>query len=610
MKLNFNVDSSFENGISRLSNFLGFELGEGINVKAQCGDKIGVSFSNSEATIYYKEKSHFFRELGLLIQNLKEKDSFEIEEDGFFETIGYMHSTGIACPNIPAFKEYLDMLALMGYNMAMLYTEDRLELPNYPYFGHLKGRYTVEEIKELDDYAFDYGIELIPCIECYGHMAEYLIWDAARPIKDTATVLRAREEKTFEFIEELIKTASSAVRSKRINIGMDEAADMGRGKFMDKNGYVPAIQIFEEYMERLIQITEKYGLTPMMWSDMYIKINSKINSYYDTEVEFPQDVIDKIPNVQLVFWHYGEAPKCDDIMLKKHLALGKDVIFAGGLWDWYNIFPDHEYCFETMDFSLNACRNNGVKEMMVTSWNSGEYIGGLLGLAFSAEKCYNPSVTLEEVRARFEFCTGGNYDAFLLTGQYNNIFDENHIYEDFNDRYLGNGLFWQDPLEGLFDDRLMKNPMSAHYAACAEKMSVFNDGKWKFFYDFATNVFEFLAVKTKIAETLWPAYQAKDMDTLKHIANDLFPELLEIFDRAYAGHIEVFEYCCRQLGWAATDIKWSGFHGRLKSSKRLLDKYINGEIKEIEALEAPRLNKGIHPFMTYLNVGTVVARIP
>ena len=129
---------------------------------------------------------------------MRKKDSFEIVEDDFFKTVGYMHSTNPGCPSLPAFKEYLDMLALMGYNMAMLYTEDRLELPNYPYFGYLKGRYTVEEIKELDDYAFDYGIELIPCLECYGHMAEYLIWSEARPIKDTASVLRAREEKTFE----------------------------------------------------------------------------------------------------------------------------------------------------------------------------------------------------------------------------------------------------------------------------------------------------------------------------------------------------------------------------------------------------------------------------
>ena len=109
MKLNFNVDSSLESGIARLSKFLRFEIGEGIQVDAVCGEKIGVTLVDDKATIFYKEKSHFFRELGLLIQNMRKKDSFEIVEDDFFKTVGYMHSTNPGCPSLPAFKEYLDI---------------------------------------------------------------------------------------------------------------------------------------------------------------------------------------------------------------------------------------------------------------------------------------------------------------------------------------------------------------------------------------------------------------------------------------------------------------------------------------------------------------------
>ena len=609
MKFNFNVDPSFQNGIDRLSKFLKFELGDDVHVSAIQGEKIGVSYKDGDATIYYRDKAHFFRELGLLIQNLRTKDSFDIEEDGFFKTVGYMHSTAIACPNVAAFEETLDMLALMGYNMAMFYTEDRLELPNYPYFGYLKGRYTFEEMQHFDDYAFDYGIELIPCLECYSHMGDYLIWEEARSIKDTTTVLMAREEKTFELIEELIKTSSSALRSNRIHIGMDEAWDMGLGKFLKKHGYVPAIEIFDEYMERLIQITNKYGLVPMMASDMYIKLYSKKGYYYDTEVEFPENIKERIPNVQLCFWHYGEEPYCDDIMLKKHKELGKDLLFTSAFWDFYNIFPDYEYCFDATSFSLQACRNNGVNELIAATFNSGEYMGALLGLSFTAEKCYNKEATEQDVRERFEFCTGGNYDAFLATAQFNNIFNEETKYDDFNKRHLGNALFWQDVLEGTFDTHLFEQPMSEHYASQVYK---FKDvgGKWQFFYDYAASVFSFLAVKTKIAETLWPAYQAKDMDTLKHIANELLPELILLYDETYEGHITVWNYHCRQLGWCATDIKWGGLEHRIKSAKRMLDAYLNGKVNKIEALESARLHRGTHPFMTYLQTSTVVYRIP
>ena len=99
------------------------------------------------------------------------------------------------------------------------------------------------------------------------------------------------------------------------------------------------------------------------------------------------------------------------------------------------------------------------------------------------------------------------------------------------------------------------------------------------------------------------------MDTLKHIANDLLPELIETYDRTYESYIENWEYCCRKLGWATLDFKWNGFGGRLKTAKRLLDDYLNGKIDKIDSLESPRLYRGVHPFMTYLSVGTVVSRV-
>ena len=68
----------------------------------------------------------------------------------------------------------------------------------------MRGRYTAKSLKEIDDYAYEYGIEIIPCLECYGHMEKYLMWGEAAPIKDTDSVLLAREPETFKFVEELI----------------------------------------------------------------------------------------------------------------------------------------------------------------------------------------------------------------------------------------------------------------------------------------------------------------------------------------------------------------------------------------------------------------------
>ena len=49
-------------------------------------------------------------------------------------------------------KHYVDLLVKMGYNTLMLYTEDTYEIESQPYFGHLRGRFTKEELSQHMEY--------------------------------------------------------------------------------------------------------------------------------------------------------------------------------------------------------------------------------------------------------------------------------------------------------------------------------------------------------------------------------------------------------------------------------------------------------------------------
>jgi hypothetical protein len=142
----------------------------------------------------------------VLCEHAREKDAFEIFEDTHFDTLSVMIDTSrCGVPTVNTVERMIDYLAVMGYSMAMLYTEDTVELEGRPFFGYMRGRYTHAQLRAIDDYAFAYGIEVIPCLECYGHMNRYLQWSEARPLRDTKTVLLAREETTFEFVEQLMR---------------------------------------------------------------------------------------------------------------------------------------------------------------------------------------------------------------------------------------------------------------------------------------------------------------------------------------------------------------------------------------------------------------------
>lgn len=598
MKFNFNVSNEFMTGIKRLSTILGFEFGCGITVTAKYGKKLGVTLKNDTAVIFYTKKHLFFRQLGILVHKSKTSDNFELFEDTFFEEMSILLDT--ACGGVPTVKtieKFLDYSVLMGYGIGMIYIEDGLELENYKYFGHLRGRYTKAELHEVDDYAFDYGIEMIPCIECYGHLRQYLSWKEARSVKDTDTVLLARSEDTYLFAEEIIKTASECMRSKRIHIGMDEAWDMGRGKFMDKYGYVPAWQIFSEVINELVKITDKYDLYPMMWIDMYFSNSNPNRKYLVKDISFTDELKATVPSkMQLVYWNYDYMQNDGVYYLEKAKELGREVIFAGCSQGYTGHFPDNNFSLITAKDSLESCRKTGVNKVMQTVWsndgNECELFANLIGMSHFAEFCFDKGADADKLKERFFAVTGESFNAFMLMGNYFNDFD---IEQKKQKGYIsiGKSLFWQDILEGLYDKFLFDNPMSDYYKTTANALRQCKGNNFYYLIDFAIKIFDYLSVKTKVAEELVPAYKAGDKETLFDVKDNLLPKLYQLTDAVCKTHKKIWDKNYKPTGWITLDIRYAGVKARINTAIDTLEKYLSGELDSIYELEQPRLDKEI-----------------
>ena len=79
-----------------------------------------------------------------------------------YDTLGLMiDMSRNAVMSVAQVKEYLGYLKKMGYNCAMLYTEDTYEVQDEPYFGYMRGGYSAEDLRELDSYAASLGIEFL-----------------------------------------------------------------------------------------------------------------------------------------------------------------------------------------------------------------------------------------------------------------------------------------------------------------------------------------------------------------------------------------------------------------------------------------------------------------
>ena len=176
----------------------------------------------------------------------------DFAETARFDMLGVMvdvSRNGVLTPD--AVKALLRRCALMGLNMVMLYTEDTYEVPGEPFFGYLRGRYTQEELHDLDDYAAALGIEMVPCIQTLAHLEQILQWPAYREYRDTHGVILAEEERTYELVEKMIAAATAPFRSKRIHLGMDEAHGIGTGRYRQRHGEKRPFDILNEHLARV-----------------------------------------------------------------------------------------------------------------------------------------------------------------------------------------------------------------------------------------------------------------------------------------------------------------------------------------------------------------------
>ncbi|MBW0524686.1 hypothetical protein O181_064401, partial [Austropuccinia psidii MF-1] len=161
-----------------------------------------------------------------------------------FETLGIM----IDCSRngvlkLTSLKDLIRLISLMGLNILQLYTEDTYEISNEPFFGYFRGPYNQKELKDVDDYADSFGIEVVACIQTLGHLGQMLQWPRFGGMRDTHEVLLVGSQEVYDFIEKMIISITKPLRSKKIHIGMDEAHGVSEGRYRQLFGIKDSCQV-------------------------------------------------------------------------------------------------------------------------------------------------------------------------------------------------------------------------------------------------------------------------------------------------------------------------------------------------------------------------------
>jgi hypothetical protein len=556
-------------------------------------DILRVTLNGKEATLTYGGgKARAYRGFAKLIAWKKAgKTAASAEEKPLFETNGAMADVS-RCNvlKLDTIKYMMRKMALMGMNQFMIYAEDVFEVEGYPYFGYLRGRYSVAELKELDAYALALGIELVPCIQLLGHLSAHMKWDAAAPYRDTASAMLVGADTTYALIAKILDTVKETFSTKKIHIGMDETHDLGTGKALDKYGYIPREELYFQHLARIAPMLRERGFEPMMWSDMFFRLAGKhIPDFWDFDdrVSLPEDIGEKACGIRPVFWdYYCNFQSHYDKALSEHKKFGTATMFAGGVWLWSGFAPIFSHSLGNTLPALLACKKAGTREVLATIWNNGSesaLVHSLAGLAWYADFDYIGEYNEDSVKACFKNATGLCYeDLMLLEGL------EHPTKETF---CATRGLLYNDPLLGLADAHLGNaEGFAAHYAALAEKIAEIADRQ-----GFMAPSFKTLAALASALENkadfglrLTKAYKENDREALAALLKEC-DVLIEKLRALQEAHRISFHTYNRPFGFELHDARYGGLISRFATAKMRIADYLSGKIEKMEELEQERL---------------------
>ncbi len=487
-----------------------------------------------------------------------------------------------------AVKRMIDILSKMGYGFVMLYTEDTYEVKGQPFFGHMRGKYSIEELRDMDSYAAEKGMTLMPCIQTLAHLNAIMQWDKYRELLDCHDILCAGEDKVYELIDDMFASLAEAFTCRTVNIGMDEAQFIGLGNYMQKHGIQDRLEILINHLKRVSDIAKKYGFSLLMWGDMFFRIANG-GEYYNGEVD--SSVADYLPdNVTLIYWDYYSTEKEHyDRNILAHQRVKKDIWFAGGIWTWSGFAPHCSYGMQISKAAVTSCLEHGINNIIMTMWgDDGAECARFSSLpALYAVSRYAVGEFDEAaIKQGFLDMFGISFDDFMLlelTGTPNTLVRN---YPCTPEKYL----LYNDCFMGLMDSTVSEGDGELYKKAGERLSKLVKHPEYGYLFRSQRALCELISVKAEIGVRTRNAYQAHDIEALKA----LVPDYEEIISRTEAFY-EAFEQQWmtenKPHGFDVMDIRLGGIATRVRHCLARLKKYINGELDRLEELEEPMLDR-------------------
>ncbi len=338
-------------------------------------DELGIKIcSKTDVGAFYA-----FTTLNQLINHEGVIPYCEIKDEPDLKIRGFMMDISRAkVPKLDTIKKVIDLLSNLKYNHFELYIEGfSLESTKYPQTLKDGNYLTFVEYEELEEYAYEHFIDLVPNENGFGHMQDWLLLDEFKHLsevddlfemwgsKRTSSTLDVTNPESIELVKNLYDDFLPHTKSKYFNMNFDEPFELGHGKSKEYVEKVGIGNAFVDYFLKLYDHVKKYEKIPMIWGDVLLK-------HPDAIKRLPKDVI-------FIDWGYNvDYPYHKNLKLLSELDI--KFMSAPATSTWGVITSRY---LEMITTIRNACfytRAYNGEGMLLTDWGD---LGHLQYLPYS-----------------------------------------------------------------------------------------------------------------------------------------------------------------------------------------------------------------------------------
>jgi hexosaminidase len=364
---------------------------------------------------------------------------------------------------VPEIERQIDLLARFKANQYYFYSEATIELQGYELVNP-EGRYTREEVRHIIDYARQRHIDVVPCLELYGHLHDLFRLEkfAGLALPRYGSEIDPANPQVLAVLDSQIQQTAELFTSPWYHVGFDEPWAL------DKLGGAGGTDPYKKYIEMLQHVAgeaQRHHKRMLFWADMLsgAQIFSK---HPELLRDLPAQTI-AVPWVYTALTNY--APYIEPLAQRN-----VPTVVAPGIWNWNEVFPDYHRSFGNINGLVADGKKHKTLGVLNTGWTDCAqtiYRMSLPGLALGAAAGWQA----EPVNARTfftDYCRQ-MYPAAIADDVAVALEELSSAEEIYINILNGSSMhmFWADPLEPsrlarmeTYQDRLRKARLQAESA--------------------------------------------------------------------------------------------------------------------------------------------------